>query len=212
MEFLRRTINDLIRQRGFSLETLARGRFILEKALRRKIMDYRQRACLRGHQRALFGGKVQVETSYTYAFNFDPNQYPAHWHYSGGCQFSKHYYPAVGELESKGEEFECAQAIDRCSLVKHWMRNIANQPAFSFRLPLADGYFYPDSVAELKDGRILVVEYKGAHLVEGAQEKLNIGQLWEQKSNGRGLFLMAVKEDEWGRDVYRQIEDKVSTK
>ena len=63
---------------------------------------------------------------------------------------------------------------------------------------------------ELKDGRFLVVEYKGAHLLEGAQEKLNIGQLWEQKSDGKGVFLMAVKEDEMGRDVYRQIEDKVS--
>jgi type III restriction enzyme len=82
-------------------------------------------------------------------------------------------------LDSKGEEFECAQAIDRCALVRHWVRNIPNQPAFSFRLPLADGYFYPDFVAELKDGGILVVEYKGAHLFEGAQEKLNIGQLWE---------------------------------
>jgi type III restriction enzyme len=114
-------------------------------------------------------------------------------------------------LESKGEEFECAQAIDRSSLVRHWVRNIANQPVFSFRLPLSEGYFYPDFVAELKDERILVVEYKGAHLLEGAQEKLNIGQLWQEKSNGQGLFLMAVKEDEWGRYVYRQIEEKVSS-
>ena len=77
-------------------------------------------------------------------------------------------------------------------------------------MPLAEGYFYPDFVSELKDGRILVVEYKGAHLVEDAQEKLNVGQLWESKSAGQGHFLMAVKEDEWGRDVYRQIENKVS--
>ncbi len=54
--------------------------------------------------------------------------------------------------------------------------------------------------------------YKGGHLVGGpdAQEKLNIGQLWEAKSNGKGLFLMTTKVDDKKRDVYRQIEDKIS--
>ncbi len=57
-----------------------------------------------------------------------------------------------------------------------------------------------------------MVEYKGGHLVGGpdAQEKLNIGQLWETKSNGKGLFLMAMEIDDKKRDVYRQIEDKIS--
>jgi len=44
--------------------------------------------------------------------------------------------------------------------------------------------------------------------LEGDQEKLSIVPLWEQKSNGKGVFLMAVKEDEWGRDIYRQIEER----
>jgi len=47
--------------------------------------------------------------------------------------------------------------LDRCSLVKQWVRNIANQPAFYFCLSLVDGYSYPDFVAELKDVRIPVV-------------------------------------------------------
>ena len=64
-------------------------------------------------------------------------------------------------------------------------------------------------MALLDDGRILVVEYKGEHLVEYSQEKKNIGEKWEDASNDRALFLMAVKHDEKGRDVYRQIEDKV---
>jgi type III restriction enzyme len=64
----------------------------------------------------------------------------------------------------------------------------------------------------LNDGRIFVVEYKGEHLVEGAQEKKNIGGLWEEKSDGTALFLMAVKRDEKGRRVYIQIDDKVRGK
>ena len=84
------------------------------------------------------------------------------------------------------------------------------KPNFAFRLPLANGYFYPDFVCELKDGRTLVVEYKGAHLEEYEKEKHNAGELWEDKSQGKALFLWAVKEDVQHRDVYRQMEDKVN--
>ena len=78
----------------------------------------------------------------------------------------------------------------------------------SFWLPLHDGRFYPDFVARLEDGRTLVVEYKGAHLVGSpdTEEKQNIGELWAKESKGHGLFLMAVKEDEKGRLVDRQLE------
>jgi hypothetical protein len=41
---------------------------------------------------------------------------------------------------------------------------------------------------------------------------MNIGELWESKSNKKGLFLFAVKRDRKGRDVYKQIEDKISGK
>ena len=210
MEWLRRTIAYLERQRGFSLTTLVRARFLLEKALREKIKSCREQAYTRGYQATLFGGQTRIETSYDYAFRYDPANYPAHWLYDGRYQFGKHYYRVVGELESSGEEFECAQAIDRCYQIKHWVRNLAQQPDFSFRLPLATGYFYPDFVAELKDGRVLVVEYKGAHLQEYEQEKRNVGELWEEKSQGKALFLWAVERDSRSRDVYRQLENKVS--
>ncbi len=209
LEWLRRCLNALIDRRGFTLTALARGRFLLEKALREKIKACRQAAYERGYQHTLFDGGARVETSPSYAFAYDPNNYPAHWPYTGRYQFAKHYYSMVGELEAVGEEFECAQAIDRCYQVKHWVRNLAQQPNFSFRLPLANGYFYPDFVSELKDGRVLVVEYKGAHLEEYEKEKRNVGELWEEKSQGKASFLWAVKQDNQNRDVYRQLEDKV---
>jgi hypothetical protein len=74
----------------------------------------------------------------------------------------------------------------------------------------SSGYFYPDFVAELTDGRILVIEYKGEHLEDkqSEQEKRDIGRLWEERSGGRALFLWAVKQDDAGRDVRQQIETK----
>lgn len=35
--------------------------------------------------------------------------------------------------------------------------------------------------------------------------KRNIGQLWAEKSGGKGLFLMAEKRDAQGRDTRAQI-------
>lgn len=212
LEFCRRVVDFLIKSRKISLATLVRTRYPLEKILRQKIKTCREQAYKNGYQATLFGAIAAVETSYEYGFSFDPNNYPAHWHYDGSYQFNKHFYPLVGELETKGEEFECAQAIDRTYPVKYWVRNLAKQPEFSFKLPIATGHFYPDFVLKLRDDRILVVEYKGSHLVGGpdTEEKQNIGELWAEKSNGRGLFLMAVKQDEWGRDVYQQLEHKIS--
>jgi type III restriction enzyme len=206
LEWLRRCLKNLVDQRGFTITVLARGRFLLEKALLEKIKTCRQNAYERGYQRTLFEVGAKVETSPTYAFTFDPNIYPAHWSYTGRYQFARHYYPIVGELESSGEEFECARVIDQCNQVKHWVRNLAQQPQFSFHLPLANGNFYPDFVCELTDGRILVVEYKGAHLDEYEKEKHNVGELWAEKSQGKALFLWAVKQDAHNRDVYRQLE------
>jgi len=206
LEFLRRTVNYLINQRNISLAHLFRARYSLEKALHLKIKDYKEQAFNAGYQSALFGPQATVQTSYDYSFDYDPENYPSRWPYTGTYQFSKHFYPIVGELKSSGEEFECAQAIDRQYLVEHWVRNLEKRDEFSFRLPLANGWFYPDFVVQLKDGRILIVEYKGAHLIDYEQQKKNIGERYAEHSNNKALFWWAVNRNDQGRDVYQQLE------
>ena len=109
------------------------------------------------------------------------------------------------------EEFVCARAIDGNASVWHWVRNVERDDRFSFWLPTATDYFYPDFVAELNDGRVLVVEYKGAHLLDFAdtREKDQIGRQWEASSADKCLFLMAVADDK-GRDVVTQLAQKIS--
>lgn len=211
LEFIRLTIEHLITRRKISLSTLLRVRFQLRKALEWKIGEYEKRAYQAGFQATLFGPTAVVQTSYDYKFDFDPVNYPAHWFYAGRYQFEKHFYTSVGELEPSGEQFECAQAIDRSRHIKKWVRNLTH-PKFSFLLPLSAANFYPDFVADLHDGRILVVEYKGAHLDAGEQEKRNIGERWEEVSDGKAMFLWALERDDKGRDVYRQLEDKITRK
>lgn len=215
LEHLRRTLAFLIEKRNIPLSDLARARYILEKQLRDKIKSYYDDAIAKGYQARLFGAKAKVETNYTDGFTFptDPFQYPANGYYKGRYVWNKNYYPLVGELESEGEEFECAQAIDRNMAIRCWVRNISRGD-HSFKLPTSTDYFYPDFVALLNNGRALVVEYKGKpyETNDDSKEKINIGELWEKKSKGKGLFLFAVKRDIKGRDVYKQIEDKISGK
>jgi type III restriction enzyme len=80
-----------------------------------------------------------------------------------------------------------------CPEVKFWVRNLERR---DFWLPLANRKFYPDFVAELTDGRRLVVEHKGKVYAtnDDSKEKCNIGDLWEEKSQGKCIFLMTVVE------------------
>ena len=85
-------------------------------------------------------------------FAFDNRPYPATSLYRGAYQFKKHFFGSIGDLEAKGEEFECAKVIDTLSQVKYWIGNLPNRPQTSFWLPTSTDRFYPDFVAILQDG------------------------------------------------------------
>lgn len=91
--------------------------------------------------------------------------------------------------------------------MKFWVRNLERQPVASFWLPTSTDRFYPDFVAQLNDGRILVVEYKGAHLFNGddAKEKRTIGEVWAAASKGRCRFVMVTDTALAGKSVSAQL-------
>ena len=62
----------------------------------------------------------------------------------------------------------------------------------------------------MEDGRLLVVEYKGAHLADGpdTSEKRVIGEIWARKSGGKGVFLIAEKSKD-GKDARAQILERL---
>lgn len=217
LKWLLAVVHHLIGDRSFSLTALVRGKLLLAEAIRREI-DRRRQGAVKGiFQKALpgFAAAPVLADSFRYAFNFRPNLYPARPpFYAGRYRFKKHYYPVIHDLREKRadgtltEEFICARAIDTHPVVKHWVRNVERDERFSFWLPTATDYFYPDFVAELNDGRVLVVEYKGAHLLNDPDtlEKDQIGRQWAASSGGKCLFLMAVANDN-GRDVATQIAE-----
>ena len=189
LAWLDSAINGL-RERKFDLATLVRGKFILARKLEDKIKQCRVAAYENGYQQLLFEPNSVVETTYAYSFPNDPNCYPANWYYQGRHQFKKHFYALPGELKSEGDELDCAIALDAQSAVKHWVRNLSNQPEASMWIQTKTDRFYPDFLAELNDGRLLMVEYKGEGWSdsEDTREKRRLGDLWAEKSEGKALF------------------------
>ena len=130
--------------------------------------------------------------------------------YTGSWCFNKHFFRLIADMDSD-EEVACAVAIDANTAVHTWVRNISGEPQTSFWLQTATDRFYPDFVVKLKDGRILIVEYKGAGWLNtpDSDEKATIGQVWAERSGN--LFLMATKKDAAGRDLTTQINNVAST-
>lgn len=217
--YLVKMMTHLTAERGFSLTALVRAHFQLAQALSNEIGRLRQLAMVKGFNRWLPGMLVpSVEQLTHYSFHYQTGQYPARQMYQGSYEFGKHFYPMIHDLREKtqagtiAEEFRCAQAIDANPKVKQWVRNIERQEKFSFWLPTSTDYFYPDFVAELVDGRVLVVEYKGEPYKtnDDSREKNQVGHQWEQSSGKRCLFLFAVQRDDKGRDVFQQLAQKLS--
>jgi type III restriction enzyme len=144
------------------------------------------------YQECLFAPGATVEVSAERVFRITEDRYAPNWIYDGGYRFRKHGIRRIGDLEAQGEEFEYATVIDGLNEVEAWIKNISRRPETSFWLPTSTDRFYPDFVARLVDGKILVVEYKGPDRYGGpdANEKLMVGNLWEARSGGRCLFVM----------------------
>ena len=66
--------------------------------------------------------------------------------------------------------------------------------------------FYPDFVAQLIDGRKLIVEYKSVNRTDSRDslEKRNVGARLQEISNGSVVFLWSERDRDGG--VSRQID------
>lgn len=185
--YLTRIVLSLSRQ--FELEALVRDRSRLARSVSSRVADLRRESRAQAHQLFLDGqGPGDLVVSPEVAFTFPATSVYSSL-YAGRHRFQHHFYPEVGSFDS-GEEEECATFIDGLDKVSTWVRNPSQKPLYSFWLQTSSDRFYPDFVCKLTDGRLLVVEYKGAHLYEAAAEKRILGDVWAARSNGTCLFTM----------------------
>lgn len=194
--FLLKALRGIMAKRGMGdVGALVLDRYRLRDEIDAVIQRHRESERKAAFERFLLPeGPLAVDEAQ--AINFKSMTYEPSWPYDGAFQFQKHYFgPRVGELPEKRqdgsltEEFQCAQFIDSLPEVAFWVRNLSRKKT-SFRLQTSKDWFYPDFVCQLKDGRILVVEYKGTHLMADAAEKRAVGAVWASLSGGRCLYVM----------------------
>lgn len=199
--FLRKVIQGLMAKFGIAdVSTLALDRFRLRDEIEARIQQHRDTERKEAFKQWLLPTSDLAVTD-EHVLNFKTISYEPSWLYEGGHQFKKHYFGSKpGELREKRadgkltEEFKCACYIDNMPEVKFWMRNLSQKKKSSFKLQTSGDWFYPDFVCQLQDGRILVVEYKGAHLVHEAADKAAVGAVWASRSAGKCLFVMPSDE------------------
>lgn len=202
--FVAAWLGALLACEGFTLARANQLKFTIRRLLHDTIRRLRKDAVSSAFQQVLFGEgrEGRVATSDAFAFEFHPQAYAPSRDYDGKTHgkwdFRKHFYGRIGEFDSK-EEFECAVHLDKLSQqgrLKYWVRNLVNKPGCAFFLQKATGRFWPDFVCELPDGKILVVEYKGAQGWTDAEDDRQIGGLWAELSDGKCRFVM-VRDRQW---------------
>ena len=206
VEWLRKLVEYLQNERRLPMAELMMAKYALLNKIKAKIDVARQKARKDNFNQYMFGRPERVKLDFDFGVEFKDHIYDGLPTYHGNYKFQKHFLGStkVPVMDTE-EEIECAKAIDSLPNVAYWVRNVARHPN-SFRLPTSSDYFYPDFVALMNDGRILVVEYKGGHLLssDDTKEKENIGQLWQKQSDGKGVFVMASK-NAGGLNVSEQI-------
>jgi type III restriction enzyme len=198
--FVAEWLSKLLEVEGIDLARANQQKFLLRNLIDEQVTALRKEAIKTACANFLFGegkeDRVRIGSGYT--FEFHPDAYAPDRDYKGeygSHDFENHYYPRIGDFDSK-EEFLCACWIDRQPQIKFWVRNLVRKNGGSFFLQKADGRFFPDFICQLVDGRILAVEYKGKDRWNDAKPDREIGELWEELSEGKCLFVM-VTEKNW---------------
>jgi type III restriction enzyme len=194
-------LSSLLKKPEMDLARVNRQKFLLRNLIAWQVDNLRKQAVAKECKTFLFGegNEERIRVGSEYEFEFHPDAYAPDRLYDpsgkfGSHVFEKHYYPRIGDFDSK-EEFACAYWLDRQAKVKFWVRNLVRKNGMSFFLQKADGRFHPDFICKLDDGRILAVEYKGKDRWNDAKDDREIGGLWEEMSDGKCLFIMATDKD-----------------
>jgi type III restriction enzyme len=199
--WLTQAISHLTGARRLPLTALMQCKYVLARKLKERVNTIRRDVREKVYQRSLFGPEARAAVSYKRGFVFAEGMFASARKQTGrSYTFTTHFMgpDQIGAFDGKdgGDEEQCARQLDSLpdEELKHWVRNVAQHPN-AFWLPLAGHRFYPDFIAELTDGRLLVVEYKGEPYVtnDDTKEKVAVARKWEEAMGGEGLFLLAEK-------------------
>ncbi|MBP1807438.1 DEAD/DEAH box helicase family protein [Rubellimicrobium aerolatum] len=183
--WLARLVGHLLTARGLPLDVVIDWQHPIAAKARARLDASRAAARRDAYQSALFGPDADLGADPSGVARFDRDSHADLPTVASPFRYRRHLLgPDRIDPGLNPEEIACAQALDSLPEVEVWTRNPARHRS-SFWLPTASDRFYPDFVARLTDGRLLVVEYKGDHLATAAdtREKALIGALWATRVN-----------------------------
>jgi type III restriction enzyme len=186
--FCLRVIQRFLDQ-GIPLPELDRGRYRLKDAVEGLWSDFRLKL-----RRAKFSGLIETD-----GFAADPAKAhvfgnPDYYQPPRTCQgqvFKKHLFRMVGHMNSG--ELAVARILDALPEVDTWVRNLDRDRNAAFWLPYPeDQAFFPDFIAHLKNGKVLVLEVKGEFLENTeSQDKRKVLELWGSTTGGLAKWVSA---------------------
>jgi type III restriction enzyme len=194
--WLLRVTDSLITNRKADPRILVRNRHDLADVLIRRMTEH-GREQVREAANMLVAGQSprSLETSMDMAWPLSEPDYCPYRRYDRGLyDLGRHAFDLIGDMN--GEEADCAKRINDHLNVNRWVRNLEPQNGGGgYSLPLSPGRFFPDFIAELKDGRTAIIEYKNPILDKAEQHKKDIGDLWAARFAGKGVFVWIVDRD-----------------
>jgi type III restriction enzyme len=195
--WLKRVVTYLMTVRSVDLGVMVRKRHALADAVIPRIAEHGVDQ-VRKVAELLFRdtAAAKVETSFDLPFDLTEQTYRPYKEFLDPREFTKHAFEKIAQMN--GEERVCAKYIDSSPHVGRWVRNLEREAAGGWSLPLSPGRFFPDFIAELTDGRLAAIEYKGADRAMNPDQlhKKCVGELWARQSNGKAAFVWVVGQ-EW---------------
>ena len=189
-EFIYMTIKRLESERNIPLQALVSKKYPLKKAIVKKLIRSVDEFKNMSFSKLLKISEISVDAEHVityHSLSYKPNEDKR------SEEFPKHKYRSVDRLDSE-EEYQVAKYIEGLDEVVTWVKNIPKDPINSFSLPTSKGKFYPDFILLLKNGKIVVAEYKGEHLRsnDNTKEKEMMGELWASKSENLAFLMLYV--------------------
>lgn len=206
-------VADLISTRGMSVQDLVDWEPQIVAAIREKLRKLYEKSKKEAFQLALFSDTADLKVIEG-KFDFKEGVYadvPRH-PLPPGMILSKHLLGerTIPRLDGNplGEEMQCAKALNSLDEVEVWVRNVASHPQ-AFCLIRSNGrLYYPDFIAKLVDGRIFVVEYKGAAGADrdDTREKAMVAQRWAKAT---GNVYAVIEKEKDGKNMQLQLLDAI---
>ncbi len=184
--FLEKALNNI---KGYTLQDLSVNRYLLLDKLDSAINKILVNHAKNNFDKYVKEGKIKTKSFEKFSDKIMlEEELPQ--------EFNKNYYKKIDKLNKEENTFINRLDLDTLSNIRFWIRNREKKDPFYLQ-GWKPNKFYPDFVAVTEKGNILVLEWKGEHLVtnEDTTYKVQVAKEWEHLGNGKLHFFLVTNDN-----------------